>query len=346
MTEKAFHFIENEVVERYNKLDTQKKKDKAICDFMTMKDLFAMSYFTYETSDKFKEAKAFYINKLHTDWRRYEVDEQAYIALILNRNGHNDKALLIIKSLRERAIKNELGMYWRNISVEAESRILEAFNEIEPKTEETDAMRLWILTQKRTNMWENERASVEAVFAIMNRGTDWTAESAKASMIIGDDNVIVAVDNQSNHVVWGGLYRQYFVPIDKVQKHNDAMKVKREIIMPEDVKVGDKVTVKITFETSQDMEFVYLKDLRGACFEPTEQLSRYHWDNGLWYYQSTSDVAMEYFFEYLPKGKHTVSYELYVTKDGSFSAGYSYIQCQYAPEFGAYSNGARISVNP
>ena len=346
MTEKAFHFIENEVVERYNKLDTQKKKDKAICDFMTMKDLFAMSYFTYETSDKFKEAKAFYINKLHTDWRRYEVEEQAYIALILNRNGHNDKALLIIKSLRERAIKNELGMYWRNISVEAESRILEAFNEIEPKTEETDAMRLWILTQKRTNMWENERASVEAVFAIMNRGTDWTAEDAKASMIIGDDKVIVAVDNQSNHVVWGGLYRQYFVPIDKVQKHNDAMKVKRELIIPENVRVGDKIKVEITFENSQDMEFVYLKDLRGACFEPTEQLSRYHWDNGLWYYQSTSDVAMEYFFEYLPKGKHTVSYELYVTKDGSFSAGYSYIQCQYAPEFGAYSNGARISVNP
>lgn len=346
MTEKAFHFIENEVVERYDKLDTQKKKDKAICDFMTMKDLFAMSYFTYETSDKFEEAKAFYINKLHTDWRRYEVEEQAYIALILNRNDNNDKALLIIKSLRERAIKNELGMYWRNISVEAESRILEAFNEIEPKTVETDAMRLWILTQKRTNMWENERASVEAVFAIMNRGTDWTAESAKASMIIGDDNVIVAVDNQSNHVVWGGLYRQYFVPIDKVQKHNDAMKVKRELIMPENVKVGDKIKVEITFENSQDMEFVYLKDLRGACFEPTEQLSRYHWDNGLWYYQSTTDVSMEYFFEYLPKGKHTVSYELYVTKDGSFSAGYSFIQCQYAPEFGAYSNGARISVNP
>lgn len=344
ITEKAFHFIENKVVSRYNKLDTQKKKDKAICDFMTMKDLFAMSYFSYETSELFDKAKTFYINKLHNDWKLYSQEEQAYISLILNRNGYSDKSLLIIKSLRERAIKNELGMYWRNLDVENVARILEAFNEIDPNTEETDAMRLWILSQKRTNMWENERASVEAVFAIMNRGTDWTAKDAKSSMIVGDDNVKVFIDNQSNHVVWGGLYRQYFVPIDKVQKHNDAMKIKREIIMPENVKVGDKIKVEITFENSQDMEFVYLKDLRGACFEPTEQLSRYHWDNGLWYYQSTSDVAMEYFFEYLPKGKHTVSYELYVTKDGSFSAGYSFIQCQYAPEFGAYSNGCRISV--
>lgn len=346
MTEKAFHFIENKVVTRYNKLDNQKKKDNAVCDFMTMKDLFAMSYFTYDISEDFSKAKTFYIKKLHNDWKRYSQEEQAYIALILNRNGYNDKALLIIKSLRERALKNELGMYWRNLNVESQARILEAFNEIEPITEEIDAMRLWILSQKRTNMWENERASVEAIFAIMNRGNDWTSEDAKASMIIGDDSVKVFLDNQSNHVVWGGLYRQYFVLVDKVQKHNDAMKIKREIIMPENVKVGDKVTVKITFENSQDMEFVYLKDLRGACFEPTEQLSRYHWGNGLWYYQSTTDVSMEYFFEYLPKGKHTVSYELYVTKDGSFSAGYSHIQCQYAPEFGAYSNGARISVNP
>ena len=286
------------------------------------------------------------INKLHNDWEHYSQVEQAYIALILNRNGYRDKALLIIKSLRERAIKNELGMYWRNVDVETESRILEAFNEIDPKNDEIDAMRFWILSQKRTNMWDNERASVEAIFAIMNRGTDWTVEEAKASMIVDHDSVKVFVDNQSNHVVWGGLYRQYFVPIDKVQKHNDAIIIKREIIMPENVKVGDKITVKITFENSQDMEFVYLKDLRGACFEPTEQLSRYHWSDGLWYYQSTTDVSMEYFFESLPKGKHTVSYEVYVTKDGSFSAGYSYIQCQYAPEFGAYSNGSRISVNP
>ena len=346
ITEKAYQYIENQIVEKYKKLDTEKKKKDAICDFMTMKELYALSGFSYLTNKSFGEAKDFFINKLYSDWRRYNIEEQSYIALILNRNNHNNIAKLIIKSLRERAIKNELGMYWRYISVETESRILEAFNEIEPNTDEIDAMRLWILSQKRTNMWENERATVEAIFAIMNRGTDWADENATASMIVGDDIVKVVVDNQSNHVVWGGLYRQYFVPIDKVQKHNDEMKIKREIIMPENVKVGDKVKVEITFENSQDMEFVYLKDLRGACFEPTEQLSRYHWDNGLWYYQSTTDVSMEYFFERLPKGKHTVSYELYVTKDGSFSAGYSYIQCQYAPEFSAYSNGSRISVNP
>lgn len=324
LTEKAFHFIENEVIEDYDKFDTKKH-----CSWTTMRSLYAMSYFNYKTSWKFDTAKRFFVKKLKKDWKRFGLEERAYIALILNRNGEKKTAKKIVQSLREYSAKGV--------------RILEAFNEIDPHIDEIDAQRVWILTQKRTNMWENERASVEAIFALVNTGSEWT-DDGNVTITAADDYTHAVIDNQSDHEAWGGLYRQYFVPIDKVQKHNDAMKIKRELVMPENVKVGDKIKVEITFENSQDMEFVYLKDLRGACFEPKEQLSEYHWNDGLWYYQSTSDVAMEFFFEQLPKGKHTVSYEVYVTKEGSFSAGYSLIQCQYAPEFGAYSNGERIEI--
>ena len=345
ISEKAFHFIENELVEDYNKLDTKKKRTNWHCDWTTMRSLYAMSYFSFKTSSKFNNAKAFYLKKLKNDWKNFGFAERAHIALILSRNDDTKTAKKIVKSLREFAIKNELGMYWRNCGLMAEVRILEAFNEIDPKIEEIDAMRLWILTQKHTNMWENERASVEAILALVNTGSNWT-EDSNVTLTANDDYSHLVIDNQSDHVTWGGLYRQYFVPIDKIQQHNDAIKINREIIVDKDgsLKIGDKVKIKITFENSQDMEFVYLKDLRGACFEPTSQLSEYHYDNGMWYYQSTSDVSMEYFFEYLPKGKHSVSYDVYVTKDGSFSAGYSLIQCQYAPEFGAYSNGSRVTI--
>jgi hypothetical protein len=361
ISEKAFHFIENEVIDEYNKLDTKKKKNDCHCSWTIMRNLYAMSYFSYKTSSKFDTAKEFYLKKLHQDWKLFGFEERAYIALILNRNGDKKIAKTIVKSLREFAIKNELGMYWRNCGLTAEVHILEAFNEINPIVEEIDAMRLWILTQKRTNMWENERASVEAILALVNTGSDWT-EDGNVTLTINDkevvqetslqlpddENIHATIDNKSGHVAWGGLYRQYFVPIDNVQQHNDAMKISCELVIEKDgkLKIGDKVKIVITFENKQDMEFVYLKDLRGACFEPKEQISQYHYDNGMWYYQSTSDVAMEFFIEYLPKGKHTVSYEVYMTKDGSFSAGYSQIQCQYTPEFGAYSNGMRISVNP
>jgi hypothetical protein len=344
MIEDAFHFIENEVIKDYNKLDTKKKRNKYHCGWTTMRSLYAMSYFDYKTSWKYDTAKRFFVKKLKKDWKHFDFEERAHIALILNRNGEKKAAKKIVQSLREFAIKNELGMYWRDCGLLTETRILEAFNEIDPRMDEIDAMRLWILTQKRTNMWESERASVEAILALVNTGSNWT-EDGNVTITVADDYTHAVIDNQSDHVAWGGLYRQYFVPIDKVKQHNDAMTVTRKLVFDnENPNVGDKVKIEITFENSQDMEFVYLKDLRGACFEPKEQLSEYHWDDGMWYYQSTSDVAMEFFFEYLPKGKHTVSYDVYVTKEGSFSAGYSLIQCQYAPEFGAYSNGNRIEI--
>lgn len=345
MTEDAFHFIENEVIEDYDKLDTKKKRNTYHCDWTTMRSLYAMSYFNYKTSWKYDTAKRFFVKKLKKDWKYFGFEERAYIALILNRNGEKKASKKIVQSLREFSIKNELGMYWRDCGLLAETCILEAFNEIDPRMDEIDAMRLWILTQKRTNMWESERASVEAILALVNTGSDWT-EDGNVTITVADNNTHAVIDNQSDHVAWGGLYRQYFVPIDKVSQHKDAMKISRNLVTNKegDLEVGDKVKIEITFENSQDMEFVYLKDLRGACFEPKEQLSEYHWNDGMWYYQSTSDVAMEFYFEYLPKGKHTVSYEVYVTKEGSFSAGYSLIQCQYAPEFGAYSKGSRVSI--
>ena len=392
ISEKAFHFIENEVVKKYEKLDSEKKRNDYHCDYMLVKDLLAMSYFpSYNTSEKYEEAKVFFLEKLSKDWKTFNFfnfDERACIALIFNRNGMKDMANLLLQSLRECRSPQKLypdsemcwPVYRRTITVKEESQILLAFNEIDPVMEEIDAMRRWLLKQKRTTKWDNEIGTVEAIYALMNTGNTFIDDNDSITLTINgktidldnrpfvqinltspetdypDGKIEIIVDNQSNHEVWGGFFTKEYWPIDIMQKTSANMmqnydkdlnmKIKREIIVPENIKVGDKVTVKITFENSQDMEFVYLKDLRGACFEPTEQLSRYHWDNGLWYYQSTTDVSMEYFFESLPKGKHTVSYEVYVTKDGSFSAGYSYIQCQYAPEFSAYSNGERISVNP
>lgn len=390
ISEKAFHFIENDVVKRFNDLKDSDKKNYH-CGVMIVRELFVMSYFPkFETSARFKEAKAFYIGKLKNDWTSFNFEAQAGIALIFNRNGDKNEAMAILKSLRECAQKNELGMYWvengwfsgperRSIGVEDEARILEAFNEIDPKNEEIDAMRFWILGQKRTNMWDNDRATAEAVYAIVNRGTDWVNDNGEVVIEINGkrleikdeaDNFIqqslpvdgdysnVSIDNQTNHQVWGGMFRQYFVPIDKVQKSNEDMKVRREFfveriegdktnyvpVSEEDIRVGDKIKIVLHIENQQDMEFVYLKDLRGACFEPTEQISRYHYSDGLWYYQSTSDVAMEFFFDNMPKGKHELSHTVYVTKEGSFSAGYAVVQCQYAPEFGAYSEGRRIVI--
>ena len=110
------------------------------------------------------------------------------------------------------------------------------------------------------------------------------------------------------------------------------------------LKVGDKVTVKITFTSQQDMSYVFVKDLRAAGFEPIEQVSHYEYNDRMSYYRTNTDTDMEFFIEHLPKGTHQLEYSMFVTKEGYLNNGYALIQCQYAPEFSAYSDGMKVKV--
>ena len=259
-----------------------------------------------------------------------------------------------------------------------------AFAEIAPDNEMLDRLRVWMLTQKQTNRWENSASTADALYALLLRGTDWFKDGKEVTLRFGNTPVSteggvagtgfiqrrwnanevtpemrrLTVNNPTDHLVWGGLFRQYFVPIDEVRGDESGFTIKRELFVEiitdngkklvpvekQALKVGDKVTVKITFENKQDMSYVFVKDLRAAGFEPLEQVSRYRSNDRMWYYQTNTDTDMEFFIEHLPKGTHQLEYSMFVTKEGVLNNGYSLIQCQYAPEFSACSNGMKVKV--
>jgi uncharacterized protein YfaS (alpha-2-macroglobulin family) len=184
--------------------------------------------------------------------------------------------------------------------------------------------------------------------------TNWTKNSITPEM----GNVTVTKDNDG--VAWGAVYWQYFEDLDKITGVTDnPIKMKREVMLLEDTEngplmkkldantslsVGDRVRVKITLETDRHMEYVHLKDMRAASFEPRKQLSGAEYQEGLSYYRSTTDVAMNFFFGYLPKGTFVFEYDLNVTQAGTFSNGISQLQCMYAPEFTTHSEGVRLEI--
>ena len=388
----AVRYVEYDVAEGYRRMK-RLNKEWGIGGF-TLQELYALSFFEEQKSDKdFAEAKAYYLNRLDDkkEWTDFNFNYRSFAAIVLYRNKHQETARTIIQSFKECAQKSEeLGMYWPKkyftfIShIATHANIMAAFSEIDNNQELVDQMRVWLLTQKRTNMWENSASTADAIYALLMRGSDWFAEgkdvtlsfSGKAVSTEGgeagtgfiqrhwnasevtDDMRHLTVNNPTNHLVWGGLFRQYFVPIDEVKSDQSGFKIKRELfvetVTPDGkllvpvgkrtLKIGDKLTVKLTFESPQDMSFVFVKDLRAAGFEPIEQISHYECGDRICYYQSTTDTDMEFFIDFLPKGTHQVQYSMYVTKEGNLSNGYALIQCQYAPEFSAYSDGMRVHV--
>ncbi len=158
---------------------------------------------------------------------------------------------------------------------------------------------------------------------------------------------------------WGSVYWQYFEDYDKVEAAASPLQIRKALWVEEatprglvlralsegeGIKVGDRVKVRVEIQTDRDLEYVHLKDARAACFEPLNVLSGYQWQGGLGYYQSTRDVSDNFFISFLQKGKYVFEYPLFATQAGDFSAGLATIQCMYAPEFAAHTEGARVVV--
>lgn len=194
-------------------------------------------------------------------------------------------------------------------------------------------------------------ANVEAGSAYFK--TSWSGSEISPEM--GKIKVSKSTDGPA----WGALYWQYFEDIDKVTSHDSPLKISKklyiktntdagpvlkEITADNPLIVGQQVTIRLEIRTDRDLEFVHLKDMRAAGFEPVNTLSGYRWNGGLGYYENTRDASTNFFFNYLSKGTWVFEYPMVASQKGEFSNGLSSIQCMYAPEFAAHSEGVRVNI--
>jgi hypothetical protein len=183
--------------------------------------------------------------------------------------------------------------------------------------------------------------------------TAWQAGEINAGM--GE----VTVSKTDAGVAWGAVYWQYFEQLDKITPAETPLKLKKDLYLQQNtdrgpvitpitdktaLHVGDLVKVRIELRVDRTMEYVHLKDMRAAGFEPVSTLSTHKYQDGLYYYESPRDLATNFFMGYLPKGTYVFEYSLRVSQKGNFSNGITTIQCMYAPEFSSHSQGVRVEV--
>ena len=127
-----------------------------------------------------------------------------------------------------------------------------------------------------------------------------------------------------------------------VEKNTDKGPLLVPVADGESYKVGDKLKVRIELRSDRDMEYVHLSDMRASGSEPVNVLSGYKWQGSLGYYESTKDAATHFFFSRIPKGTYVFEYPLFVSHEGKFSVGVATVECMYAPEFRAHSEGITV----
>lgn len=258
------------------------------------------------------------------------------------------------------------------------AQVLEAYSEIEPKSENVDKLRQWLLITKQTENWGDDRETAEVIHAILASGAKWTVPSSPAEIMIdgervnidhfadltGSVTVNVNANDKGNLTIhrtgvgpaWGGLISQYIAPIKDVKSAKVAeLSIEKNIyVISNDengttasagnLKVGDKVRVTLSITCDRDLEYVAVMDARSACLEPADQISGYTQSDGVWMYREVRDNSTNLFIPFLGKGTHVISYECYVDREGTYSLGIASAQSQYAPVISAHSAGKGLII--
>jgi len=198
---------------------------------------------------------------------------------------------------------------------------------------------------------ELENSKVEA-------GTGYYKTSWNTSKIT-PEMATVTIKKEDKGIAWGAMYWQYFEDLDKITFAETPLKLKKKLFLKtnEDrgeklteitdktkLQLGDLVRVRIELRVDRNMEFIHMKDMRASGFEPVNVISKYKWQDGLGYYESTKDASTNFFIDFLPKGVYVFEYDLRVNNKGDFSNGITTIQSMYAPEFTSHSEGVRVVI--
>ena len=237
--------------------------------------LYTRSYYGKGTTEAYK----FYYKNALKNYRKYNgLYTQAQLALIFQRHGDKKAARDLIRRLKEKCLVNdEMGMYWRDNRsgwcwyerpIETQSLLIQAFREVTPQdTASIALMQQWLLKQKQTSHWGNDRATVEAISALMIgkryevggktlqpptsiealKSTTMTLcgiglsapseglegyrsqrwEGPALDSIIALGDSTITLRKNTSGIAWGSVYFQYTDDMDKIPSSESGITLKR-----------------------------------------------------------------------------------------------------------------------
>jgi uncharacterized protein YfaS (alpha-2-macroglobulin family) len=376
--DRAFIYMGKEMVDLVKRMKEREKKGQkpSFPSFTALRWLYVCALDGRQLSGDVRNANNYLIALLKKDIKNQSIYEKALTAIILSKRGETKKAAEYVQSLKEYTVfTEEMGRYydtrraaysWYDYKIPTEVAAIEAIQSVTPQDKQTvDEMRRWLLQEKRTQAWNTPINSVNAIWAFLHDNNSLLA--AKEETVLAIDGVPVklpkataaigyvktAVTGQqgktfsatktSEGTSWGAVYAQFFQKMSEVTASESGITVRREMMADQPhaaLTVGSRIKVRITIQTTRDLDFVQVVDRRAACMEPIQRLSGYR--NGA--YVSPKDNATHYFFYGLVKGKHVMESEYYIDRAGCYETGTCTVGCAYSPEYRATAPSMKLEI--
>ena len=356
-----------------DKTAEQVRNAKDIKEFHLTSTNLKYLYIKSMRGEMFTEADRWLMNQLDKQKPAdMSIYDKCMAAIIYDKTGNKKKALQLINSVKEYTVYSKgMGRYfdapsagysWYDYRIPTEVMAIEALQTVIPSDKETIAqMQQWLIQEKRTTSWNTPINSVNAIYALTNGGEQITSTSEKSVITLNGrkiegseagtgyvkvsekgSNINLNIYKKHEGMSWLSLYGTYTAELKDIDVASTGLRIQREIITEDkkEIKVGDRLKVRITISADRDYDFVQVTDKRAACMEPANQISGY---NGRYYYSMKNNAAY-YYFDMMPKGTHVIETEYYVDRIGSYTTGTCRVQCAYAPEFNGRTEAEVIIV--
>lgn len=378
MLNNAFSFMGNEIVELVKELKKAEKKGETVSfpSYKALQWLYLVALDGRALPTDVMQANSYLLELLKKDIKRQSIYDKALSAVIFSKTDAQ-RAQEYAQSLKEYTVfREDMGRYydtpragysWFDYKIPTQSIAIEALQMITPDDFQTiDEMQRWLLQQKRTQAWDTPINSVNAVYAFL-KGQEFrlvqnqkmptinldvkTVAVPKASAAIGyvktelPKGKRLTIRKTSDGTSWGAVYAQFFQKTKNIADNGSGLTIKREILSNlnsqiSNLKVGDRVRVRITITADRDYDFVQVVDKRAACMEPIKQLSGYHHGG----YITPRDNTTCYFYDMLSKGTHVIETEYYIDRAGTYETGTATVECAYSPEFRAVTKSETLDI--
>ena len=284
MVQNGVRYLDSRVIEDYNYIKRHYpnyKKEKHI-GYDAIQYLYARSYFKdLSMDDNLKEALLYYQDQAKKYWLDFNLYAQGMLGLAAHRFTMKELAGDIVKSIREKAIRHdELGMYWKDnvvgyfwyqAPIETHALMIEMFDEVANDQETVEELKVWLLKNKQTSDWKTTKATAEACYALLLKGTDLLSNDEMVEIRMGNEIVDpakmgakveagtgyfktswsaekitpemgkITLSKKKDGVAWGAVYWQYFEQLDKITPHETPLKLNKKLFLVKKTETGQQM---------------------------------------------------------------------------------------------------------
>ena len=270
MQKAAFNYLHRSALKEYREsLEVRKKGKKSTGisgNILNYLYLIAISGEKVPTANQ--EAYTYYLSKVNELLSSSSEDAKAFAAIILTKAGKIEEAQKFIASLKEYLTKtDEQGMFfdfndnpytWSGMKLRTHVIVMEALALVGGNDAIVEEMKLWLLKQKQTQQWCSPLASVDAIYALLMKGTNLLDNQENVRISIADetlqtsspdkttisglgyikrtftqqnilDSRTIEVEKKDPGIAWGAVYAEYDSPIREVKQQGRELKVKKQL---------------------------------------------------------------------------------------------------------------------